>query len=77
MGMKLNIEKNHLQIQNIQKDPDIAHLKKKFGKQVKENKTIKRIEVDIQLKPDAKLIQHKGRPMPIHLQLAVGKESEN
>ena len=37
---------------------------------------MKGIEVDIQLKPDAKLIQQKGRPIPIHLQPAVGKEIE-
>ena len=34
------------------------------------------MEVDIQLKDDAKLIQQKGRPIPIHLQQAVGKEIE-
>ena len=37
---------------------------------------MKGIEVDIQLKPDAKLMQQKGRPIPIHLQPAVGKEIE-
>ena len=31
-------------------------------------------EVKIQLKEDAKLIQQKGRPIPIHLQQSVGKE---
>ena len=34
------------------------------------------MEVNIQLKDDAKLIQQKGRPIPIHLQQAVGKEIE-
>ena len=37
---------------------------------------MKGIEVDIQLKPNAKLIQQKGRPIPIHLQPAVCKEIE-
>ena len=37
---------------------------------------MKGIEVDIQLKPNAKLIQQKGRPIPIHLHPAVGKEIE-
>ena len=32
------------------------------------------LEVKIQLKEDAKLIQQKGRPVPIHLQQSVGKE---
>ena len=32
------------------------------------------IEVVYQLKPNAKLIQQRGRPIPIHLQPAVGKE---
>ena len=34
------------------------------------------MEVDIELKPDAKLKQQKGRPIPIHLQPAVRKEIE-
>ena len=37
---------------------------------------MKGIEVDIQLKPNAKLVQQKGRPIPIHLQPAVGKQIE-
>ena len=32
------------------------------------------LEVKIQLKEDAKLIQQKGRPKPIHLQQSFGKE---
>ena len=32
------------------------------------------IEVKIQLKEDARLVQQKGRPIPIHLQQPVGKE---
>ena len=63
-------------IQNIQEDPDITDLKKKFKKLFHENKTVKGIEVDIQLKPNAKLMQQKGRPLPIHLQPAVGEEIE-
>ena len=35
------------------------------------------MEIDIQLKRDAKLIQQKCRPVPIHLQTAVGKEIED
>ena len=72
-GINLNIEKPDAKTQNIQ-DADIIDLKKKIKKLLHENKTVKGIEVDIQLKPDAKLIQQKGRPIPIHLQPAVGKE---
>ena len=52
-------------------------LKRKFKKLFHENNTIKGMEVYIQLKPDAKLIQRKDRQIPIHLQPAVGKEREN
>ena len=72
--IKLNIEKSNLQIHNIQEDPDIADLKKQFGKLFHENKTVRGIEVDIQMKPDAKLIRQKGRPILTHLQPAVGKK---
>ena len=34
------------------------------------------MDVDIQLTDEAKLIQQKARPIPIHLQQAVGKEIE-
>ena len=70
------MEETNLKIQNVKEDPDITELKRKFKKLFHENKTIKGIEVDIELKPDAKLIQQKGRPIPIHLQPAVGKEIE-
>ena len=76
LGIKLDTENSNLRIQNIQENPDVIELKRKFTKLFHENKTVKGIEVDIQLKPDAKLIQHKGRPIPIHLQPAVGKEIE-
>ena len=76
LGIKLNIEKTNFQFQKIQEDTDITDLKKRLGKLFHENKTVKGIEVDIQLKPDAELIQQKGRPIPIHLQPAVGKEIE-
>ena len=35
------------------------------------------MEIEIQLKPDSKLIQQKGRAIRIHLQPAVGKAKEN
>ena len=76
LGIKLEMEETNLKIQNVKEDPDITELKRKFKKLFHENKTIKGIEVDIELKPDAKLIQQKGRSIPIHLQPAVGKEIE-
>ena len=76
LGIKLDTENSNLKIQNIQENPDVIELKRKFTKLFHEYKTVKRIEVDIQLEPDAKLIQQKGRPIPIHLQPAVGKEIE-
>ena len=76
LGIKLDTEKSNLKIQNIQENPDVTELKRKFTKLFYENKTVKGIEVDIQLKPDAKMTQQKGRPIPIHLQPAAGKEIE-
>ena len=76
LGISVNIEKPNTKIQNIQEDPDITDLKKKFKKLFHENKTVKGIEKDIQLKPNAKLMQQKSRPIPIHLRPAVGKEIE-
>ena len=45
-----------------------------FKKLFHENHTVKGLEVKIQLKDDAKLIQQKGRLIPIHLQQLVEKE---
>ena len=76
LGIKLETEKANMMIQNVQEDPDVMELKRKFKKLFHENKTRKGMEVDIQLKLDAKLMQQRGRPIPIHLQPAVGKETE-
>ena len=76
LGIKLETEKNSLKIQNVQEDPDVMKLKRKLKNLFYENKRIKGMEVDIQLKPDAKLIQQNGRAIPIHLQPAVGKKIE-
>ena len=76
LGIKLETEKTNLKIKNVQEDPDVMELRRKFKKLFHENKTTKGMEVDIQLKPDAKLIRQKGSPIPIHLQPAVGKEIE-
>ena len=62
------------QMNQIAEDPDITTLKRRFRKLFIKNHTVNGIEVKIQLKEDAKLIQQKGRPIPIHLQQSVGKE---
>ena len=61
---------------NCNSEREITALKSTFHKLFSTNHTVKNVEVDIQLKDDAKLIQQKGRPIPIHLQQAVGKEIE-
>ena len=42
----------------------------------KNNHTIKDLTIDINLKPDSKPIQQKGRPVPIHFQKTVRQELE-
>ena len=76
LGITLETDKTVPQIQQIKEDPDITSLKTKFKKLFTENHTVNGLEVKIQLKEDAKLIQQKGRPIPIHLQQSVGKEIE-
>ena len=76
LGIKLETKKTNMKIHIVQEDPDVMDLKRKFKKLFHENKMIKGMEVDIQINPDAKLIQQKGRPKPIHLQPTVGKEIE-
>ena len=85
LGITLNTDNNTQTIKHITDKPnqinrnserEITALKSKFHKLFSTNHTVKNVEVDIQLKDDAKLIQQKGRPIPIHLQQAVGKEIE-
>ena len=76
LGITLETDKTVPQIQQIKEDPDITSLKTNFKKLFTENHTVNGLEVKIQLKEDAKLIQQKGRPVPINLQQSVGKEIE-
>ena len=81
LGLTLKTETAHQSKNNISRpdqsnnktDTDIATLKGRFHKLFTENHTVKNVEVDIQLKEGSKLIQQKGRPIPIHLQPAVEK----
>ena len=70
----LDTGKTAPQINHVIEDPDITVLKKRFKKLFNERHTVNGLEVKVQLKEDAKLIQQKGRPIPIHLQQSVGKE---
>ena len=73
LGITLDTGETSPQINQRTEDPDITTLKRRFRKSLMRT-TVNRIEVKIQLKDDANLIQQKGRPIPIHLQQSVGKE---
>ena len=74
LGITLDTNKIDPQVNHVIEDSDVTVLKKRFKKLFNENHTVNGIEVKIQLKEDARLIQQKGRPIPIHLQQSVGKE---
>ena len=76
LGITLDTAKIGPQLNNVTEDPDITTLEKnsKKFKIFNENHTVNGVEVKIQLKDDSKLIQQKGRPIPIHSQQSVGKE---
>ena len=48
--------------------PRCNDIKNEIQKPFNENHAVNGLDVKIQLKEDAKLIQQKGRPIPIHLQ---------
>ena len=74
LGITLDTKKIDPQVNHVIEDLDVTVLKKRFKKLFNENHTVNGIEVKIQLKEDARLIQQKGRPIPIHLKQSVGKE---
>ena len=74
MGKNLSTGKTGPQINHVIEDPDITDLKERFKKRFNENHIVNGLEVKIQLREDAKLLQQKGRPIPIHLKKSVGKE---
>ena len=51
-------------------------IKEKFRKLFQVNKTVKNFEYDVQFKPSMELKQHRGRRIPIHMQMAVETELE-
>ena len=76
LGITLDKDNIDQQIKQVKEDTDANLLKREFKSLFNENHTVKGIKVEIQLKEDAKLIQHKGRLIPIHLQQSVEKEIE-
>ena len=75
LGITLDTGKTGPQINHVIKDPDITSLKRKLKKLFHENHTVKGLEVKMQLKDDARKIQRKGRPIPIHLQQSDQKKT--
>ena len=67
---KFNPNINHINKTENIADHDITTLKRKFRKLFNENHMINNVG-DIQFKEGAKMIQQKGRSIPIHLQPAV------
>ena len=77
LGITLNTTTDDIKIHNIKMDETekkILKLKNEFKDLFYNNTKIKELEVKIDLKDDAKIIQQKGRPVPIHLQNQVAEE---
>ena len=72
--LKITITEEEKNIYQINETLEENGLKQEFKKLFETNTTIKDIKVKTNLKPEAKIIQQKGRPIPMHLQDAVGKE---
>ena len=74
------LKKFKLTIGNIQLDENDQSEKRKiiekFPDLFRKNTTIKDTEINIQLKPGHYPVKQKARPIPLHLQEAVGKEIE-
>ena len=72
------MKKFNLTIRNIRTDENNQLEKKraieKFPDLFKNNTTVKDTEINIQLKPGQYPVKQKARPIPLHLQEAVGKE---
>ena len=75
------VKKFKLLIGNIRLDDNNQSEKRqiveKFPDLFKNNTTLKDAEINIQLKPGHYPIKQKARPIPLHLQEAVGKKLKN
>ena len=77
LGITLNATTYDIKIHNIKMDETekkILKLKIEFKDLFYNNTEIKDLEVKIDLKEDAKILQRKGRPVPIHFQNQVPEE---
>ena len=77
LGITVNTTTDDIKIHNIKMDKTekkILKLKNEFQDLFYNNTEMKDLEVKIDLKEDAKIIQQKGRPVPIHLQNQVAEE---
>ena len=72
IGLQGSLETNI--IRNISTNGKGERIFEDFEKLFKTNHTIKDLTIEIQLKKDAKPIQQKGRPVPIHFQRKVKNE---
>ena len=74
------LKKFRLTMENIRLDENRQSEKRqiveKFPDLFRNNTTIKDAEINIQLKPGHYPVKQKARPIPLHLQEAVGKEIE-
>ena len=75
LGITLETGETVPLIHHVKEDPDLTTLKTKLNKLFNESYTGNGLEEKIQPKGDAKLIQQKGRHIPIHLQ-SLEKEIE-
>ena len=76
LGIELFSGGKPIRLNRINENPEelIEALTKSFNKLFKENHTVHDLQVKIELKPDHKPVQQKGRRIPIHLQPAVNRE---
>ena len=81
LNITLETDENSPKINHINKlentpDRELTTLKRKFHKLFTENHPVKNVAVEFQLEEGPKRTKQSGRPIPIHLQPAVGKEIE-
>ena len=77
LGITLNTTSEDIKIHDNKLDvieKKILKLKNEFKDLFYNHTEIKNLSVKINLKEDAKIIQQKGRPIPIHLQDQVAYE---
>ena len=75
---KLELEKGELEVNSIEKEnelsPETKKLVNEFPKLFKRQGKVNNYQIKINLKPEAKTIQQKGRRIPIQLHKVVGEK---